>query len=87
MVKRGSEPQWCGSNIHETSYSELCRMHTWCSENGIALVTYQEILNKMKVQMICSLEAYRNLGNHHHQHFQCFDFYTSISDQTITKQK
>ena len=44
----------------ETSYSELCRMHTWCSENGIALVTYQEILNKMKVQMICSLEAYRN---------------------------
>ena len=59
MVKRGSEPQWCGSNIHdtETSYSELCRMHTWCSENGIALVTYQEILNKMKVQVICSLEA------------------------------
>ena len=28
-------------NIHdtETGYSELCRMHTWCSENGIALVT------------------------------------------------
>ena len=62
VVKRGSEPQWCGSNIHdtETSYSELCRMHTWCSENGTALVTYQEILNKMKVQMICSLEVYRN---------------------------
>ena len=38
----------------ETSYSELC------SENGIALVTYQEILEKMKVQMICILEAYRN---------------------------
>ena len=30
-----------------------------CSENGIALVAYQEILNKMKVQMICILEAYR----------------------------
>ena len=29
-------------------------------ENGIALVTYQEILNKMKVQMICILEACRN---------------------------
>ena len=39
---------------------KLCRMHTWCSENGIALVTYPEILNKMKVQMICILEAYRN---------------------------
>ena len=26
----------------------------------MALLTYQEILNKMKVQMICILEAYRN---------------------------
>ena len=45
VVQRGSEPQRCGSNIHDTaaSYFELCRMHTWCRENDIALITYQEI--------------------------------------------
>ena len=28
----------------------------------------------MKVQMICILQAYRNLENRHHQHSQCFDY-------------
>ena len=72
VVKRGSEPQWCGSNIHDTvtSYSKLCRMHSCCREKGIVLITYQEVLYKMKEQMVCILEAYRILGNRPHQHSQ-----------------
>ena len=63
MVKRGSEHHSDVDSIFmilKLVTSELCKMPTWCSENGFALVTYQEILNKMKVQMVCILEAYRN---------------------------